>query len=285
MSVKLYDGMILVPSGIHNILKGVNALREKIRPVRSRMINDILVRTSVEISDDFYLSGIDRYKKDLDFEGRSPFWAAHEYINHRVSEIARTRMRDPEVDFEFKLSIYPVPGTKRVLLYPEFEQPEFLDILRNETDFVQPYGYWNNTDPDPEVPSAVWNRRRRDWNMVWEDPNTSTNGGFVITVSTGDLHMAELRSIVAEAGYTNDIISDERRIKRLVHRDASRDFHNIVPEEKRNLFYDRPYSMHLEFEKWINGEARLDYNIKYEKYAALIRRVHMKELLNIEMHR
>jgi hypothetical protein len=85
-------------------------------------------------------------------------------MDDRQREVRRTQRRDPEIDFEFQLWLWPLAD--RTLVNVHTEQPEFRALI-DGTTFVEDHAYWDNVDPDENVPADRWEERAQDWRDAW----------------------------------------------------------------------------------------------------------------------
>lgn len=95
----------------------------------------------------------------------SPLDAAWQELLERGGEVDRTGLRDPGVDFGFALWLLPDSEGGQVLGVYETELAALRERWLDLPD-VEPYAYWNNTDPEEGVPEAEWERRREAWDRV-----------------------------------------------------------------------------------------------------------------------
>jgi len=79
-------------------------------------------------------------------------------------------------DFDFTCDVVLLPGGRRVLAML-FTQQKALQELWEKQSWVEPYPYWDNTDPPEGMSYAQWNRRGAEWDRaVWNQDIPSLSG-------------------------------------------------------------------------------------------------------------
>ncbi len=153
MSTKIYNGRIIrAPIGkVYDLL--IEKKPEAVLIGRNLEIAWMAIRAAEKI-DKARIEGEE--KKGALFEA----WTE---MTDRISEIKKTQRRDPAVDIECELWLFPLKD--QTLVIPNSEAKdlrEWFDAL----SFVEDYAYWDNTDPDEDVDKKTWKQRERDWNKV-----------------------------------------------------------------------------------------------------------------------
>lgn len=107
------------------------------------------------------------------------FIALHDYNawQERAAKVRHTSQRDPEVDTQFQLCVYPRPGFIFGSVFCEMNSP-FYEKWR-ELPGVKDFSYWNNTDRDEDVSEEEWDERKR-W---WDEIRMPAMDGFVIDIT------------------------------------------------------------------------------------------------------
>ncbi len=91
-------------------------------------------------------------------------------LSHAISDlwdrqrrIEKEGTRDFEVDFDLSLLFYPTKHRKdSVLAYAIVDNIDVRKILEAHPH-VEPYPYWDNTDPDEGISYKDWRKRGREW--------------------------------------------------------------------------------------------------------------------------
>lgn len=85
-------------------------------------------------------------------------------LEDRQREVQKTGQRDPLVDFDFELWLFPYTETETLCILNS-EQPQLIKLF-DEHSWVRDYSYWNSSDPDENVSDAEWDEREQAWNKV-----------------------------------------------------------------------------------------------------------------------
>lgn len=64
---------------------------------------------------------------------------------------------------KFELWLFSVGDQTLFMIHPEqVPMTDFIDAL----PFVEPYGYWDDTDPADDVSAEEWTQRAKDWEVA-----------------------------------------------------------------------------------------------------------------------
>lgn len=193
MSTKTYDGIRFRVQGLEQLHKEITEMRKELRPLVEQKVIGFIANDAIH--------RVDRYARGRRGEDEScALSEATPSLLDRQSEVERSKRRDPQVNFTFSLSILPIDGG--ILGIPFVEQRNFLQILL-EKDWVEPFGYWDNTDPDPSLSEEEWDERRRLWDKALSAHNgiPALNGfsADLVLMSQGGLPSAEeIATYIAE---------------------------------------------------------------------------------------
>lgn len=153
MSVNIHGGRIIrAPLG--RAYEMLMQAKPDAKAIGERLQEKWMVERAVDIIDTACLKGD---------EVEQPLMDAWKELLDRMKKIKATMQRDPQVDFEFDLWLFPLG--RRTLLLVQSEQREMQDYV-DGLPFVEPYAYWDSTDPDEDVERSEWRRRMRDWEKV-----------------------------------------------------------------------------------------------------------------------
>jgi hypothetical protein len=98
----------------------------------------------------------------------SPLSVAASAIKERRKDISRTGYRDPEVDFDFTVTLCPAEGTFYGLVHSE--QDAWTDLLLN-IDKVHHAPWWDNVDRPNDISQQDWDKRGDLWKQIFaRDP-------------------------------------------------------------------------------------------------------------------
>lgn len=92
---------------------------------------------------------------------------ARREMRKRQREIKATGYRDPDVDSEIEIQVWL--GPRGALYgYVHSEVSGVRDHLM-ACGLAEDFAYWNNTDRDPNISAARWNRRRLVWVQLFDE--------------------------------------------------------------------------------------------------------------------
>lgn len=99
-------------------------------------------------------------------------------------EIKRTGQRNPLVDTDFSVTVFPRgPRSWVGLVFTEREKWRewFMRLPR-----VRDFGYWNNTDQPEGMSSRAWARRRKVWGEVLLDRGPAVPAMYGLSIELVD---------------------------------------------------------------------------------------------------
>lgn len=154
MSIRIHGGRLIdAPIGeAYDML--VEMKRESARIGRD-LETAWMARRAARIIDDAVMKGA---------AAEHPLHTAWCEMSDRQREVRKTLRRDPDVDFQFELWIWPL-GT-RTLINLHTEQEAFTKWF-DALPFTRDHAYWDSVDPDETVDEADWRAREADWHAVW----------------------------------------------------------------------------------------------------------------------
>lgn len=177
---------------------------------------------------------------------RSPLTMAAADLHHELLEQSRSPYRDPDVDYDFSLTLMPAEGA--ILGIAFTEKQFFMDALMDSSP-VEPYAYRNDTDSRPEgVTLAEWKERERLWFQALPRGSTPAQRGITISiVSAQDLVLrGDLRKIVQpehlppleqRASPITRVIHTELSMRRLCQ-ERGLDIHEVRMTLPNSVFFD-----------------------------------------------
>ncbi len=175
MSTKIHNGYYIDKCTLEGLHELCRLLRREMENERVRLYATRLMSTAVRIMDAAHLHNAGLYSMDSlsketqSIDGQSPITAAHEIILERSTKIERTKLRDPEYDFDFNVTFVPIDGLEEkdtnLLAMIFTEQRSYVEIWEKQP-VVHPFFYWDNTDKPTEIPETEWDLRRDAWEVV-----------------------------------------------------------------------------------------------------------------------
>ena len=192
MSTKIYDGMRMKDYPTLDVLQDrMKSLRRKVHKAARELFVQAVANVASSDIDHMALGG----KVFGIYDKQTVMSKAANEVDERHRKVEKTSERDPLYDFHFEMALLPitvdetkyVDGTRRhrtrgeVLMIPYTEQRSLLNILESQ-DWAEPYGYWDNTDPEKGVSKKEWDRRERDWDAALPSPSIPAQCGFTVTL-------------------------------------------------------------------------------------------------------
>ena len=172
---------------------------------------------------DFYAKEVthkldDQYAKN---EGYSPtgnlLGDIFEDLRQRQKKIKETQARDPRIDFDFTVCLYPFEGSTFGVVFTEHSEwrKKFFRL-----PWVSNYAYWDNSDKDSKVTIKEWNERGRIWREMFSGPHHAY-GSRGFKVECGSDQWAT--RLVSRSEIVKQIVPFQDRLKRvatnrIVHR-------------------------------------------------------------------
>lgn len=153
MSINIPTGR-LIAAPIGRAYDMLLAAKADAKPIGRSMELEWMTGRAVKAVDDARMAGT---------AAEHPLHKAWRDLLDAQSTVRRSGTRNPSIDFEFELWLFPLG--RRTLIKVHTEQGRFLSWF-DGLPFVQDYAYWDSTDRDDAVPPRQWSRRRREWNAV-----------------------------------------------------------------------------------------------------------------------
>ena len=204
MSTKIFNGWRMLDTTLDEAVKKIQAFRRDIAERADALAAERVARIITEAIDEKALRAWrDKPLAEDHLHSIDEVWQS---ILERQKKIKDTMGRDPTVDFEVTMNIYPLRGDVLGIIHTEqndWEKAWF------GSDGVEFYGYWNNTDRPEETSDAEWLQREQDWDGVlarWSAPADTT--GATAAIHDGSVEMPSIEDIMA------CIPSFEDRLKR-----------------------------------------------------------------------
>lgn len=197
MSYKIYDGLCIKTTDFQKVFALLQAFNEKAKEIGRRLHSTTAYKLAIHKFDKATIGGtIDEQKYGFVSE------AIVEMMNEQA-EIKRTNIRNSFVDFECKISVFPL--VDRFLFYVNTEQDEYLEAFK-AMEGVEEFAYWNNTDRPERCTEEEWNARKEVWDTAFGLMGDSNFNGLIFEV-TSTLVYAE------EEFFSSDLIPFDKRVK------------------------------------------------------------------------
>lgn len=186
VSTKIYGGFIIESKSLEEIYDEVVKLREEIDVMANKYVSEYIMQVAMWTFDRIVYAR--RFMpEDESYLTSSALMYSECMFRDRIDKIKNKGTRDPEVDVEFELLFFPLPD-KRIIGVSYCEQTMFIKKWM-ERPFVREYGYWNNTDPDPDCTEEEWYQRGKDWEVALEKQGgIPAMNGVSMTVLVPEYH-------------------------------------------------------------------------------------------------
>lgn len=169
MSTKIYNGRLLAGS-IGKVYDLLLEAKPEAKAIARRLEIAWMARRATAIIDDARIKGE---------EPRHPLGDAWQELMDRRRAIRREGQRDPGVDHEFEIWLFPRRGATLAIV--NTEQRELRDWF-DALPWVAEYAYYDNTDPPEEVTARQWDARRRAWDKALPGAGVPSERCLVFTM-------------------------------------------------------------------------------------------------------
>jgi len=208
MSIKIYEGFRMTGSLLENYrkLEGMRPWFQKAS--YNRYVRFIAIRATEKL---------DHSVRSGEELAKAPIWLAIEEFKNRQKDIKDTHHRDPAVDFEARVSLYPIANRSTLGIFwcDWFEWRHHFQTQ----PFIQEYGYWDNTDKPDNLSDNDWACREADWTRACLKTNMTFNStGLEMDLMGG--YAPYIRFLASETR-KEDLLamvpSDQHRIEHWLH--------------------------------------------------------------------
>lgn len=134
-----------------------------------------------------------------------------EYLE-KINEIEEKNIRDPFLDFSYKVTFFPHEDSVFALLFTE--KKIFVDHW-NSFPFIKEYVYFNNTDKPKEISIEEWQKREEDWSTVLEFNSTTKVSTPATLGLSHDIISNDILGLPTIEEILKHIPSDDDRAKNL----------------------------------------------------------------------
>lgn len=163
MSTKAYSGFRMkqrtFPAVLEALQKSLSVLTAHSEERKARF----LARRAAELIDHFHV-GIQRGMKVKNLSHGALVEARQEMME-RQRAIRADMRRDPEVDFDIKLTLWYSKKTNAYIGHIDAESSKALDLFLH-TGVAGEFGYWNNTDRPDNLNERQWKKRADVWREI-----------------------------------------------------------------------------------------------------------------------
>lgn len=169
MSIKLHEGVRIKGLGLVELLPRLQELRRELLRISDELAVRYVLASACAHHDRLALglpwpSISGEGDADMGITGSFLVQAQIRLMNKHL-RIEQHQERAVALDFSASLCILPVQG--ELLAVPYIVNP-VLRAAWAAQDWHEPYGYWDNTDPDPTLSAQDWAERESKWSQALE---------------------------------------------------------------------------------------------------------------------
>lgn len=159
MSTKIYNGFRIQGRTIEQITRDLFSLRPALESKAKELTIAMALRIAVNAYDksQFFTSAPRPAASDYYLEALSK-------IRNRQHLVVDTLQRDPAVDFESNVVLFPLEGDQ-VLGVTFVENKELLTLIQRLPGYEE-FSYWNNADKPDNVSAKRWAERKTLWDAA-----------------------------------------------------------------------------------------------------------------------
>lgn len=238
MSTKIINGFRFQSRDLVEIHDLVAAWRKTLASRHRADLAELIADMCVDIIDGNAM-------EPMRFAGKSPYDEARSEIRTRQKEILGSGSRDPQVDFDFEVSILPHEGSVYGMVFSE--RQKWIDLWMDQ-DGLEDYSYWNNTDRPDDVTDAEWECRGKTWDAILLANPAGTPGMAGFTAQCADrFNKPEVAEIM------RSIPTFESRVARQARNSAVGRVYARMEEEEREPA--NPFGTLMKIERWLSGDG------------------------------
>lgn len=205
--------------------------------------------------------------------GKHPYREAREEIRTRQKEILGSGCRDPEVDFDFEVSVLPHDGAVYGMIFSE--RSRWIDFWM-EQEGVEDFSYWNNVDRPSDISQGDWKARSETWSAILRSNAAGTPGMAGFSAQCTDRRVQpDLAEIIDQLPTFEDRLSKQARSA------ATTLVYYKMKDEGANL--DNPLETIGRIERWLNREGAHIVQEEMQRLSRLLARQIDADMLTSEL--
>jgi hypothetical protein len=224
MSTKIYNGFKIDTGDISEVQSIFNGHQVALKQVTKEKIIEFLVKSAVEEFDK------DKVYNNPVEEDKNYISQANQEMRDRQRESKKNNSRDPEIDFEAEIAIFPFEGNFYGIYYSE--QNEFYNNLLKQKK-VSEFSYYDNTDKPDRITKKEWEERERVWDTIFKGNGLPCEVGFTKKYNTY-VPQPEIHEIIEH--WDTCVPKFEKRLKYwTTNIYAEREFQKLSDKEKNSI--------------------------------------------------
>lgn len=241
MSYKIGNGFRFKASRHADVVAAIERFREELRPVHREWLASAHAAMCADMIDAETVGpGANTGKVPLD--------AVKKEFSDRTAKMDADRLRDPDIDQDFKVYVYRHPSGYYGIVQTERGPWEERWM---SSGFVEDFAYWDNSDMPDDIEEREWDRRRLVWTEIID---AGVSEAYACTTRLADLHEDEVARSMPS--FENRLARQSRRIGQT--REMERREMETRPQgrETDSARFDRLWAICCSLDTWINGEGR-----------------------------
>jgi hypothetical protein len=243
MSYKVYDGFKFGTTDMDAVRSHIDAWKNELVKLHHRWLAALHADMAVAMVDEAATTTESRHR------GKVPLEAVRKEIHDRQKEIVTSRLRDPEVDHEFVVSVfthetgyYGIVGTERRAWLDEWLK----------SNFIEDFSYWNNTDRLDGMDADEWERRH----AVWKSLASTDQIRFDCTVRDAVVTDAEV--VAAAPDFETRTSREARRLAEMREFESRESTSRPEGDETGDARFQRLILIASRMSSWLNTEEGRD---------------------------
>lgn len=240
MSIRLQTGFRVKTKDINRLMRWVNAYRNELKE-----LVDIKQAKYVASRAASFIDRCTIFEQMGELKKSSAYARAVLELQERQQRVIKEGRRDPLVDFEVELILFPLgweEPSNHVLGVYFTEHKDLADIWMSKK-FVEEYGYWTDTDKPESMSEEGWKKREVAWATAMKQSYIPMLSGFRVMCSSLQ-HMTV--PLLSEA--MNHIPDLKSRAEGISMDITFSDFMKKLPEGTS------PVTEYTKFKDWIETE-------------------------------
>lgn len=238
MSTKIMTGFRLQTTDLFEIHAIMSEFRASVAELQRRDVATLMARMACDIIDR-------RDRGHITDDDLPPINAVLRDIRTRQKEILGSGYRDPEIDFDFEISLMPFDGQVFGMVFSERQLWIDTWMARPEVD---EFAYWNNTDRPSGLTAEEWSERARVWDAILRANPAGTPGMAGFTAQCAD------RMVFASAEEMLACLPtfQDRVVRQARSAAVGRVFDQMNEKGKTE---DNPFATMMKIERWLDREG------------------------------
>lgn len=211
MSTKIYNGFKVKGLTFHEVHKRLDEFRDKHKAYFEELFLTPVIHRAVENFDEHTLGRVSKRNSLIKL-----------YMEDQESKSITTGRARGAL---YEVALLPI--SPRKILGMTFAKGNGHNLLLQE-DWVEEWGYFNNTDKPETIPEREWTQRRKEWDKALGETGVPANEGYCrVVIEVPPLPGRDM---------VNRILSEcefERRVEAMAGNIAFKEFMEAQPQEEQ----------------------------------------------------